>query len=68
MSQKEDDFVNIVLIDQDHSNLSIRVKPFIKMSKIKTYYCKKRGVSMESLRFYFDGERINDGKLTKIYN
>ena len=46
--------------DLDNLEIHFRVKPTTQMGKLKRCYCERVGVSVDSLRFLFEGRRIMD--------
>lgn len=60
------EYLKIRVVDQDYSETIFRVKKSIKMGKLKKTYCEKRGVAADSLRFFFEGQRITDDTTPKI--
>lgn len=54
------DYIKLKVVSQDSSEIHFRVKFSTPMSKIKKSYSERVGVPISSLRFLFDGKRIND--------
>ena len=50
---------------QDNSEVHFKVKMTTSLGKLKRYYSERQGVSISSLRFFFDGRRINDDETPK---
>lgn len=54
------EYIKLKVVSQDSSEIHFRVKYTTPMSKIKKSYSERVGVPVTSLRFLFDGKRIND--------
>lgn len=54
------EYIKLKVVSQDSSEIHFRVKFTTPMSKIKKSYSDRVGVPVTSLRFLFDGKRIND--------
>lgn len=52
--------IKIKVVDQDNNVLQFKVKASKSLIKLKTTYAERMGVSMPTLRFLFDGIRIDD--------
>ena len=55
----------IAFIGQDSNEIHFRVKQTTQMGKLKISYSERVGVPVTSLRFLFDGRRINDDETPK---
>ncbi|XP_045852237.1 small ubiquitin-related modifier 1-like isoform X1 [Meles meles] len=55
-----EEYIKLKIIGQDSSEVCFRVKMTIPLKKLKEGYCQRRGVPMHSIRFLFDGKRIDD--------
>lgn len=58
--KENDDRISLRIVGQDGGEVYFKVRrntPFIKISKA---YCERKGVSPQSIRFLFDGQRVND--------
>ena len=53
------------LFSQDSNEVHFRVKFGTSMGKLKKSYADRTGVSVSTLRFLFDGRRINDDDTPK---
>lgn len=60
------DYIKVKVLSQDSSEIHFRVKFTTPMSKIKKSYSERVGVPITSLRFLFDGKRINDTDTPKL--
>lgn len=56
----DNEYIKLKVVSQDSSEIHFRVKFTTPMSKIKKSYSERVGVPVTSLRFLFDGKRIND--------
>ena len=68
MSDNKDDgaeYINLKVIGQDSNEIHFRVKMSTVMGKLKKSYSERVGVPVNSLRFLFDGQRINDDETPK---
>ena len=54
-----------LLSGQDSNEIHFRVKQTTQMGKLKKSYSERVGVPVTSLRFLFDGRRINDDETPK---
>jgi len=53
------------VVGQDGNEIHFRVKMSTQMGKLKKSYSERLGSPMASLRFLFDGRRINDEETPK---
>ena len=53
------------VVGQDSNEIHFRVKQTTQMGKLKKSYSERVGVPVTSLRFLFDGRRINDDETPK---
>ncbi|GMS79355.1 hypothetical protein PENTCL1PPCAC_1530, partial [Pristionchus entomophagus] len=54
------DYMTLKIFDQDANEVHFRVKPWTLLGRLKNRYADKRGVTVSSLRFLFNGRSIND--------
>ena len=54
------EYIKLKLVGQDSNEIHFRVKHTTQMEKLKKSYSEKVRVPITSLRFLFDGRRIND--------
>ena len=54
------DYIKIKVVGQDTNELHFRVKKSTAFAKLKKSYSDRIGVPLTSLRFLFDGRRIDD--------
>jgi len=63
-SKKEDsgevEHIKLKVIGQDHSEVHFKVKKTTNLSKVKKHYAERQCTSVDSLRFMYEGRRIND--------
>lgn len=59
-------YIKLKVVSQDSSEIHFRVKFTTPMAKIKKSYSERVGVPVQSLRFLFDGKRINDTDTPKL--
>ena len=67
MSQNKDEaeYSKLKVVGQDSNEIHFRVKMSTNMGKLKKSYAERVGVPVSSLRFLFDGRRINDDETPK---
>ena len=58
--QKSNDYVTLKVKQEGHGEVHFRVKMTTKMAKLKTNFCERQGLSPQSVRFMFEGQRIED--------
>jgi small ubiquitin-related modifier len=59
------EYIKLKVVGQDGNEIHFRVKMSTQMAKLKKSYSERLGVPMTSLRFLFDGRRINDDETPK---
>ena len=57
--------IDFIITGQDSNEIHFRVKQTTQMGKLKKSYSERVGVPVTSLRFLFDGRRINDDETPK---
>merc|ERR1712062_386163 len=67
MSENKDEveYIKLKVVGQDSNEIHFRVKMSTNMGKLKKSYAERVGVPVSSLRFLFDGKRINDEETPK---
>ena len=67
MSENKDEteYIKLKVVGQDSNEIHFRVKMSTNMGKLKKSYAERVGVPVSSLRFLFDGRRINDEETPK---
>lgn len=50
---------------QDNTEVHFKIKKTTQLRKLKQAFCDRQGVALNSLRFLFDGQRINDDQTPK---
>merc|ERR1712183_129086 len=61
----ETEYIKLKVVGQDSNEIHFRVKQTTRMGKLKKSYSERVGVPVTSLRFLFDGRRINDDETPK---
>merc|ERR1711964_265035 len=61
----ETEYIKLKVVGQDSNEIHFRVKQTTQMGKLKKSYSERGGVPVTSLRFLFDGRRINDDETPK---
>lgn len=59
------DYIKLKVVGNDSNEIHFRVKMTTQMGKLKKSYSERVGVPVTSLRFLFDGRRINDDETPK---
>ena len=52
--------VNLTITDPNGEEVYFKVKKTAKMRRLFQAYCKRLGVDHETMRFFYQGERINE--------
>jgi len=58
--ENDSEYIKLKVVGQDANEIHFRVKMTTSMAKLKKSYSERVGVPVTSLRFLFDGRRIND--------
>merc|ERR1712073_199742 len=61
----ETEYIKLKVVGQDSNEIHFRVKQTTQKGKLKKSYSERVGVPVTSLRFLFDGRRINDDETPK---
>jgi small ubiquitin-related modifier len=61
----ETEYIKLKVVGQDSNEIHFWVKMTTQMGKLKKSYSERVGVPVNSLRFLFDGRRINDDETLK---
>ena len=64
-NKEETEYIKLKVVGQDSNEIHFRVKMSTQMGKLKKSYAERVGVPISSLRFLFDGRRINDDESPK---
>merc|ERR1712002_1009882 len=62
---EDTEYIKLKVVGQDSNEIHFRVKQTTMMGKLKKSYSERVGVPVTSLRFLFDGRRINDDETPK---
>jgi len=54
------EYIKLKVVGQDSNEVHFRVKQTTLMAKLKRSYADRIGAPVTSLRFLFDGRRVND--------
>ncbi|CAG2102681.1 unnamed protein product [Medioppia subpectinata] len=60
------EYIKLKVVGQDSNEIHFRVKMTTQFGKLKKSYSERVGVQVGSLRFLFDGRRINDTDTPKL--
>jgi len=63
--EAETEYIKLKVVGQDSNEIHFRVKMTTQMGKLKKSYSERVGAPIASLRFLFDGKRINDDETPK---
>ena len=63
--EAETEYIKLKVVGQDSNEIHFRVKMTTQMGKLKKSYSERVGAPITSLRFLFDGKRINDDETPK---
>ena len=63
--EAETEYIKLKVVGQDSNEIHFRVKMTTQMGKLKKSYSEHVGAPIASLRFLFDGKRINDDETPK---
>ena len=66
MSDNIKNIMNIVVKGQDGEEVHFKVKKTTPFKKIMDAYCTKRGLARMYIRFFIDGERIEESDTPKM--
>ncbi|KAF8061353.1 SUMO3 [Scenedesmus sp. PABB004] len=55
----EGTIINLIVKDQQGSEVHFKVKTHTKLEKVFKAYCDKKSIEPSAVRFVFDGTRIN---------
>jgi len=59
------EYIKLKVVGQDNTEVHFKVKYSTNMGKLKKSYAERQGVQQASLRFLFDGKRIQDDETPK---
>ena len=57
---KEGGHINLKVVTQDGNEIFFKCKATTPLSKLMHAFCQRQGVALASVRFLFDGTRINE--------
>lgn len=60
MGDAADDHINLKVVGADNSEVNFKVKKTTQLKKLMQAYSDRQGVSLNSLRFFYDGNTIAD--------
>ncbi|XP_065840127.1 small ubiquitin-related modifier 1-B-like [Oscarella lobularis] len=63
--KSESDHINLKVMGQDNSEVHFKIRKTTQMRKLKQAYCERQGLGINSVRFLFDGQRIDDDMTPK---
>ncbi|KAI0978272.1 hypothetical protein GJ496_005546 [Pomphorhynchus laevis] len=59
-SDSNTEYIKLKVVNQDGNEVHFKVKATTSMAKLTKSYAERMGVQLQSLRFMFDGNRINE--------
>lgn len=60
LEAEKKDVIKVRVIREDGSEIQFRLKITTRLKKLKDSYSQRQGVSVNSLKFLFEGQRIAD--------
>jgi len=54
------DKINLTVVTQDGNEIFFKMKQSCPLGKLMNAFCNRQGVSMQSVRFLFDGQRLRE--------
>lgn len=58
-NEAQDDHIQVKVRSADGNELVFKIRKKTKLEKLMGVYCERFGLSMDAVRFLFDGERIH---------
>ncbi|KAK9887149.1 hypothetical protein WA026_020596 [Henosepilachna vigintioctopunctata] len=58
--KSEAEHINLKVLGQDNGVVQFKIKKHTPLRKLMSAYCERAGLSMQVLRFRFDGNPINE--------
>jgi len=62
---KESDHINLRVSSQDGSEVFFKIRKNTPMRKLMDAYCARQSIALNSVRFLYDGQRINPEQTPK---
>ncbi|GBG00158.1 hypothetical protein Rsub_12977 [Raphidocelis subcapitata] len=59
LPKQEGGVINLIVKDQTGAEVHFKVKSHTKLEKVVNAYCQKKAIEPTSVRFVFDGTRVN---------
>eukprot|EP00994_Dinema_validum_P004992 NODE_3085_length_599_cov_864.069091_g2582_i0.p2 GENE.NODE_3085_length_599_cov_864.069091_g2582_i0~~NODE_3085_length_599_cov_864.069091_g2582_i0.p2 ORF type:complete len:103 (-),score=22.76 NODE_3085_length_599_cov_864.069091_g2582_i0:212-520(-) len=59
--------ISIKVVNAEGAEVYFKIKRSTPLRKLMDAYCKKQGINRTSVRFHFDGRRIEDEKTAEDY-
>ncbi|KFB49668.1 AGAP000852-PA-like protein [Anopheles sinensis] len=57
---KDAEHINLKVLGQDNAVVQFKIKRHTQLRKLMNAYCDRAGLSMQVVRFRFDGQPINE--------
>jgi len=61
----EDNTVNLKVVNQDGNEVVFKIKRHTQLRKLMEAYCGRQGVDISSIRFLYDGQRVQPDQTPK---
>ncbi|EGG14692.1 small ubiquitin-like protein [Cavenderia fasciculata] len=66
--KKEEEQINLRVANSDGSEVYFKIKKTTPLKKLCDAFCQRQGINPNSVRFLFEGQRINPDRTPKDYN
>lgn len=67
-TQIDNDRISLRVVDQYGGEVFFKIKKTMPLGKLISAYCERKSVQANTVRFLFDGTRINDDMTPKSLN
>jgi len=64
-SQDNPEHINLKVMGQDGNIVQFKIKRHTALKKLMSTYCERAGLALQTIRFSFDGTRINESDTPK---
>ena len=64
-AEQSEEPINVRVSNQNGKEVQFKIKRHTGLKKLMSTYCEKEGLSVQALRFTFDGNRIRDNDTPK---
>ncbi|CAG8619158.1 6463_t:CDS:2 [Acaulospora colombiana] len=56
--KSDSEHINLKVVGNDHNEVFFKIKRTTQLKKLMDAYCERQGKSINSVRFLYDGERV----------